>query len=111
MIICLIYNNRALSLFHHKTSPVEAAPLAAGGVPVMVSNSLQTVEVGKVTRDARSISSPYRGHLVDQESNERYVGRGVKCMEGDFSSQKVFQSSVFAHAGMIGMTLWHSCIP
>lgn len=27
------------------------------------------------------------------------------------SPQRLFQSSVFVHAVMIGMRLWHSCIP
>lgn len=39
------------------------------------------IELRKVTvSDARTISSPYRGHLVDPESDERYVGGGVTCM-------------------------------
>ena len=47
MSICLIDNNRALSLFHHKTSLVEAAPLAAGGVTCAPGKSSSSARDGQ----------------------------------------------------------------
>ena len=56
-----------------------------------------------MSRDARPVSSPDRGHLVDPEPDERSVIR-----KGFSSPQCV--SCVFARAGVVGMRHWHNCI-